>query len=328
MAETTCDKVLDALRTAGRAGLSGEKLAQELSVSRVAVSKHVASLRRMGYRIDALPGSGYRMIGVPDLPLPAEITPLLTTTLWTSLLGGGVTGSTNDDARALARAGAAEGTVVLASRQTDGRGRLGREWDSPEGGAYLSVILRPVAVPSVVASIALAMALGVSRGLRALGFSPEVKWPNDVLLGGRKVAGVLLEATGEADRLAWVVVGVGINVHPPQSGGADNAAWLGEIKPGIRVAEVAAAALDGIASAYVDWVSRGFGALKAEYEELATMNGCEVTVRDLAGKVQATGTACGVDNDGRLLVREHSGATVAIAAGDVTLREPERLLRR
>lgn len=322
MAETTCDKVLEALRAAGPAGLNGEKLARELSISRVAVSKHIAKLRGLGYEIEGRPGVGYRMLGGPDLPLPAEVNPLLTTRFWADLTGGGVTGSTNDDARALARAGAAEGTVVLASRQTGGRGRLGREWDSPEGGVYLSAILRPAVAPPGIASLALVVALGVARGLRSLGFSPTLKWPNDVLLGGRKLAGVLLEAMGEADRLAWVVVGIGINVHRPESGGLEGAAWLDEIQPGIRMPQVAAAVLDGIASAYAEWLAGGFGALRAEYEEACAMLGRVVTVRDLGGEVRASGIACGVDDDGRLLVRAEGGSTVAVVAGDVTLRSP------
>ena len=134
---------------------------------------------------------------------------LLRSGLWTDLSGGGETGSTNDDARALARAGAEQGTVVLASRQIAGRGRLGRTWESPEGGAYLSAVLRPAVSPSDVSSLALVIALGVAEALEGLGLTPSVKWPNDVLVDGAKLAGVLLEMAAEADRVDWVVVGVG-----------------------------------------------------------------------------------------------------------------------
>ncbi|NTW28775.1 MAG: biotin--[acetyl-CoA-carboxylase] ligase [Coriobacteriia bacterium] len=319
---TTRDRVLAALREAGAEGLSGEKLARELGISRVAVAKHVAGLRASGYSIDALLGSGYQLTAVPDLPLPAEVTILLKDPFWTALTGGGETASTNDDARVLTRTGAAEGTVALASRQTDGQGRLGRTWDSPLGGAYFSAVLRPATVPSAVASLALAVALGVARGLASMGFSPQLKWPNDVFLASGKVCGILLHMTAEADRVAWVVAGVGINVHRPSSGSIarEGAAWLGDVDPAVRIPETIAAVLDGIASVYAAWVTHGFSALRAEYESLLLLTGHNVTVRDLSGVVIADGVALGVDDDGRLLVRQADGWVVPVAAGDVTLR--------
>ena len=148
---TTRDAVLAALRDAGPAGVSGERLARELGVSRVTVGNHVGALREAGYEIEASPGTGYRLVAAPDLPLPSEVRPLLTQGFWTRLEGGGATASTNDDARRLARDGAPEGTVVLASEQTGGRGRLGRAWSSPVGGAYLSAVLRPTVAPAELA---------------------------------------------------------------------------------------------------------------------------------------------------------------------------------
>jgi BirA family biotin operon repressor/biotin-[acetyl-CoA-carboxylase] ligase len=239
------------LRDADGDAVSGEEMADDLGVSRVAVAKHVASLRKAGYDIEAVVGEGYRLLAVPDAPLPAEVSLWLASELWGRLEGGGETGSTNDDARALAREGAAEGTVVLASRQTLGRGRLGRTWESPEGGAYFSAVMRPQVAPSRVASLALAVALGVSRGLESLGVASEVKWPNDVFAAGGKMAGVLLEMTAEADRVDWVVVGIGVNVRAPESR-VPGAAYLDDIYD-VPVARAVAAILDGVASAYADW---------------------------------------------------------------------------
>ena len=320
---TTRDAVLAALKAAGAAGVSGEALARELGVSRVAVGKHVSALREAGFVILAEPGVGYRFISAPDGPLPSEIEPLLADAAWMRLAGGGPTGSTNDDARALARDGAPDGTVVLASRQSMGRGRLGRTWVSPEGGAYLSVIVRPQVTPTEVSSLALAVGLGIARGLSEhLGVGTMLKWPNDVVLGGAKLSGILLEMGAEADRVNWVVVGIGINVRrsdemPPPA----VAACLSDAVPGLRVAPTVAAVLEGVAGAYAQWVAEGFGSMRDEYERRSTLIGRDVVVRDMSGHVRSSGSVFGIDDEGRLLVAGLSGVE-AVSAGEVTLREP------
>jgi BirA family biotin operon repressor/biotin-[acetyl-CoA-carboxylase] ligase len=318
---TTRTEVLEALRAAGSAGISGETLGRQLGVSRVAVGKHVAALRAAGYEIEAEPGTGYRMLSVPDVPFPDEIRRLLTGGFWERLEGGAETGSTNDDARVLARAGAEEGTVVLAARQSAGRGRLGRTWVSPEGGAYVSAVLRPAVAPAEVASLSLAVALGAVLGLERLGVEPRLKWPNDVLFGGGKLAGVLLEMAAESDRVDWVVAGIGLNVRRPASGAPDGAAYLSDALGGVRMAEAVAVVLDGIAETYGRWRTDGFSVLRSEYEARSALLGLEACVRDIEGAVLAEGTVLGVDEFGRLLVSA-SGKTVEVSAGEVTLREP------
>jgi BirA family transcriptional regulator, biotin operon repressor / biotin---[acetyl-CoA-carboxylase] ligase len=320
---TTRESVLAALRAAGASGLSGEALAHILGISRVAIGKHVAALRSAGYDIAPDPGVGYRLIGVPDGPLPAEIAPLLGDAAWMQLAGGGETGSTNDDARALAREGAAEGTVVLASRQNSGRGRLGREWVSPQGGAYFSLVLRPQVAPAQVAPLALVTGLGIVRGLREhLGVAADLKWPNDVHLAGGKLAGVLLEMAAETDRVNWVVAGVGLNVRRSDDFPAVPAvACLDDVVPGVRIAAAVAAVLDGIAGAYAQWTAAGFAAMRTEYEAHSSIIGRDVTVRDMAGAVKAAGNVMGFDDEGRLLVATFGGME-AIVAGEVTLRQP------
>ena len=313
--------VLAALRDASESGLSGEMLARELGVSRVAVGKHVHALRAEGYRIDAVPGTGYLLRETPDAPLPAEVAPLLMSRMWGALEGGGETGSTNDDARVLARGGAAEGTVVLASTQTAGRGRLGRTWDSPAGGAYFSAVLRPSVAPSQVSPLALVVGLGIARGLGRLGADVRLKWPNDVLLSGGKVAGVLLEMTAEVDAVEWVVAGVGLNVTRP-SGSEDahpQAAYLSDVVPGVRIPTAVAAVLDGIAETYAIWLKAGFSALREEYDARSSLAGADVTVSDRDGTPRASGRVRGVDEEGRLLLFGEDGPH-AIVAGEVTLR--------
>jgi len=321
---STRDDVLTALREAGGQGVNGERLAGELGVSRVAVAKHIKVLRAEGYGIDVEPGTGYVLSAIPDAPLPAEVASHLRSTMWTRLEGGGETGSTNDDARALARAGAASGTVVLASRQTAGRGRLGREWVSPAGGAYFSAVLRPAVGLADVSVLSLVVGLGIARALASIGIDSRLKWPNDILLAGGKVAGVLLEMTAEADAVEWVVVGVGLNVRRPVDAPvAETAAYLSDEREDVRIPSTLAAVLDGIADVYAEWLAAGFGALRAEYESRSSLMGESVTVRDREGTVRGSGVVVGVDSGGRLRLAGSDGEQT-IAAGEVTLREPVR----
>jgi len=315
---TTRELILAALRDAGGSGVNGEELAQTIGVSRVAVSKHVAALRALGYRIDASPNAGYRLTAVPDLALPTEVEPLLRDGMWVRVEGGIETVSTNDDARTLAVAGTPEGTVVVAARQREGRGRLGRSWESPEGGAYISVVLRPPIAPAQAGPLALVVSIGIARGLVQLGLDPRLKWPNDVWLGGRKLAGVLLEMTAEGDRVDWVVAGFGLNVRRGKTA-QTTAAFIGDIVPGVSVARAAAATLDGVASAYRQWLEQGFASLAEEFETRSVLTGEDVTVRDGTGRERARGTVSGIDPEGRLLL-EADGRTEAVVAGEVTLR--------
>jgi BirA family biotin operon repressor/biotin-[acetyl-CoA-carboxylase] ligase len=174
--------------------------------------------------------------------------------------------------------------------------------------------------PADVASLALAVALGVAFGLEALGARPRLKWPNDVLLESGKVAGVLLEMAAESDRVEWVVAGVGLNVRPLGSR-EPGAGYLADEHSAAGAAEAAAAVLDGVARAYRAWSSGGFESLRADYERRHALTGAEVTVSELDGSVRASGRVVAVDDGGRLLVQQ-GDSTVAVSAGEVTLRDP------
>lgn len=316
--------VLAALKRVGTAGVSGEALAHDLGISRAAIAKHVAALRELGYKVAAQPGVGYVLESVPDLPLAEEVAPRLRSGFWVSLGGGGETGSTNDDCKALARDGAPEGTAVLASHQTAGRGRLGRAWESPSGGVYVSVVLRPSTPLAGLSPLPLVISVGVARGLDALGVSSSLKWPNDVWLEDGKVAGILLETSAETDRADWVVAGVGMNVHRPDrpvAGAAyiDDALGRAGSSAEGGLACVAAAVLDGIAEAYEQFRVAAFDGLVAEYEKRSMLTDRDVTVCDLAGVVLAQGRVVGVDSAGCLRV-DQGGSVTRVSAGDVTLK--------
>ena len=295
--------------------LSGEALARELGISRAAVAKHVAHLRSLGYQIESMPGAGYRLLAAPDACIPEEVWPRLTDPLWVECAGGLTTGSTNDDAKRLARAGAVEGTLVMAGHQAGGRGRFGRAWESPEGGVYASAVLRPVLAPTELGPISLVIAVGAARGLAALGCTVGLKWPNDVLLDGRKLAGILVETAAEADRVEWVVAGVGLNVAQAPNEGA---ACVRDTAPGAAVADVAASVLDGIAGAYRAFGAEGFACLRAEYLQLDVLRGHDVVVHDALGRRVAVGVVQGIAEGGGLVLSDGAGH-VTVAAGEVTL---------
>ncbi len=297
--------------------VSGESLADELGISRVAVGKHMNALRELGFEIESVHRAGHRLVALPPVTIPETVSPFVTDAFWQRFEGGPTTASTSDDAKRLARTGAAEGTVVVAARQQGGRGRLGRTWESPEGGAYFSAVVRPQIAPAQIAPLALVVALGVASGLEALGVSTMLKWPNDVLFEGRKLAGILLEMSAEADRVEWVVAGVGINVRRPE-GGVDGFAYVTDVLPAVEPARVAAAALDGVAAMYRRFISGGFGSLVGEYAGRDGLRGSEVVVRDGTGAVVAAGVAGGVDDSGRLLVGD-----TRVFGGEVTLKDPE-----
>lgn len=200
-------QILKALRECSNY-LSGETLSEQLGISRVSVWKHIRSLKKDGYIIEASP-RGYRLVSSPDLLLPYEFPGLEERIHYFPEIG-----STMDAARELARKGAGEGTLVIAEAQAHGRGRLSREWLSPKGGIYFTLILRPSISPAYAPRINLMASVAVAATIRKLfGLNAELKWPNDGLIEGRKVCGILAEMDAEMDVVNFVNVGIGINAN-------------------------------------------------------------------------------------------------------------------
>lgn len=215
----TKSRLLSLLRAGKEAWVSGESISNELSVSRAAISKQVRRLREEGYTIDSSPGKGYRLKNTMDLILEEEIR----NGLETEILGQPEiiclkqTDSTNKQARVLADKQAPEGTLVVAEAQSRGRGRKGRPWCSPEGtGIYLSMILRPEISPAQAPCMTLMTAVALADALTGLlPLAVNIKWPNDILVKGRKLAGILTEISTDMDRVDYIIVGVGVNVNTP-----------------------------------------------------------------------------------------------------------------
>jgi BirA family biotin operon repressor/biotin-[acetyl-CoA-carboxylase] ligase len=318
--------VLAFLAEAGDAFVSGEAISDKLGLSRAAVWKHVEALRGQGYRIDALPARGYRLVEVPDRLGPLELRPLLNThDVGRELHWYAELTSTSDRAKELADEGAEHGEVVIAEVQTAGRGRRGRVWTSPPGrNLAFSVVLRPDLPPARAPELTLVASIAVCDSLRQAGVDAGIKWPNDVLAGGKKLAGILTELAAEPDRVHWVVIGVGVNVNartedfPEELRGEATSILLERGGPAPR-ALFAAACL----TALEEWLDRhaeeGFGAIRAAWRERSVTLGREVCVR--ADGREVVGTAVDLDEDGALLVRDAVGVQ-RILAGDVTLLRP------
>src|SRR5271163_682412 len=213
---TTDARILSALR-ADAGGVSGAQLAEQLGISRAAIWSRIEELRRLGYEIEAGPHFGYRLVNSPDA-LHAD--DLLARLGKTKIIGRDIrvfeqTTSTNDVIEKLARDGVKEGVVVFAESQTRGRGRLGRKWISPaHKGLWFSVLLRPDLRPQEATQLTVASATALRRAIQTeTGLKPEIKWPNDILIGGKKVAGILTELSAELDKVRYVILGIGIDVN-------------------------------------------------------------------------------------------------------------------
>lgn len=304
--------------------VSGGQLSRELGVSRTAVWKHISALRGAGYVVEALPSRGYRLLSSPDILDREEIAARLNTAVvGKQLVCLHVTGSTNADAFRLAEEGAVEGTVVLADSQSGGKGRLGRVWSSPPGvNLYCSVILRPSIKPYEAPQLTFLSAVAAARAIeRATPLRPQIKWPNDLLIGGRKVAGLLNEMSAETDAVNFVILGLGVNLNmtagqfPPDLRHPASSLFL---ETGRRVAraDFAAIMLEELDRLHAGFLSNGFAQVRKEWEMRCNANGRQLVVCDNGAEV-ARGMFGGIDGDGALLLRRPDGTIERILSGDV-----------
>jgi BirA family biotin operon repressor/biotin-[acetyl-CoA-carboxylase] ligase len=308
----TKGRILNALRECG-GYLSGETLSQQLGISRVSIWKHIRSLKEDGYVIEASP-KGYRLLSSPDLLLPYEFPDLEQRIHYFPEIG-----STMDAARELAKKGAEEGTIVIAEAQTRGRGRLSREWLSPQGGIYFTIILRPGISPAYGPRINLMAATAVAATIRKLfGLKAELKWPNDVLIEGKKVCGILAQMDAETDVVNFVDVGIGINANNHVTRFEKTATSLKQaLGKKISRKEFLSALLMEIERRQPLLMKAD---LLKEWKRLsATLN---KEVRVMSRGEEVVGQAIDIDTTGALIVKEKNGSLKKAMAGDcIHLRE-------
>ena len=306
--------------------VSGEELGRAIGISRTAVWKHINELKCEGYVIDSVPSKGYCFVSAPDALLPDEIK----AGLKTRIMGREVayhkeTTSTQEIAKALASQGVAEGTIVVAETQSGGRGRVGRQWSSPQGGVYFSMILRPDMKPSEALRLPLVAGVAVAQAIkRNTKLAPKLKWPNDIMLQDRKVGGILTEMSAEMDRLDWVIIGIGLNVntshesYPEEVQGVATSLMElgGKIIPRVKLLQDI---LFEFESLYDDLVKSGFELIRDRWKSFSNTIGAKVVVSTPTEKV--IGTAVDIDSDGALILKKEDGSLEKIIAGVVSLRK-------
>ncbi|MBQ0005774.1 MAG: biotin--[acetyl-CoA-carboxylase] ligase, partial [Clostridiales bacterium] len=255
--------------------VSGQELCEHFGVSRNAVWKVINHLRADGYEIEAVPNKGYTLLSTPDILSKEEIASRLSGAIGFNLFYYDSTDSTNIRIRRLAEEGAPTGTLAVADMQTAGRGRRGRTWLSPAGmNVYMSLLLKPDITPQTAPMITLLMALAVARGITEVtGLDAQIKWPNDIVVNGRKVCGILTEMDMEADYIRDVIVGVGININEALE--SDFAPDIRETATSLRIesghvvnrADIIAKSMESFMALYETFLScKTLGFVQGEYD--------------------------------------------------------------
>ncbi|MBI3602779.1 MAG: biotin--[acetyl-CoA-carboxylase] ligase [Candidatus Omnitrophica bacterium] len=299
--------------------VSGEEMSQQLNMSRAAIWKHMQELRALGYDIAAVPHLGYQLVASPDRLFAHEIQfGLSTKTMGQKIFAFDSISSTMDEAFRLGMEGTVEGTVVCAEGQTKGRGRLGRGWLSPKTkGIYCSLVLRPKLPPTQMPRLTLMTAVALAEAVhQTTSLQPMIKWPNDLVIGSKKLAGILTELRAEVDQVKFVVVGIGLNVNAASWQLPEAATSLKiETRQTINRIRVFQETLKSMEF----WYNK---VLKGHFDEVldyckqhsATLKK-RVRVHDSAGDSQ--GEALDIDSDGGLLIRQDNGTLIKKMAGDV-----------
>ncbi|WP_126427238.1 biotin--[acetyl-CoA-carboxylase] ligase [Brevibacillus marinus] len=316
-------EILKAFRAQPDQFISGERLSELCNCSRTAVWKHIEELRQEGYQFEAVRRSGYRLVSAPDRITAEEITVgLATEVIGQTVRAYDTVESTQILAHQAAAQGAPEGTVVLAEQQTGGKGRLGRSWHSPKhAGVWMSLVLRPdiplPRAPQITLLTAVAMVKTIKR---ETGLDADIKWPNDILLNGKKMCGILTELQAESDRINYLIVGIGVNVNtraedfPPELRALATSLRL-ESGRLIRRAAFIQTFCVQFEQLYQEYLQRGFAPIRARWEASAVTLGRQVTVR--TSKETLHGRAVGLDADGSLIVEDAAGVRHKVYSADI-----------
>ena len=318
------NEILRALRETD-SYVSGQELCRKLGVSRTAVWKNIRSLQEDGYEIEAVTNRGYRLAGVPDTIAEEEVA----SRLQTERMGRQIRyfsriDSTNQYAKRIAEEGAPDGTLIIADEQTAGKGRSGRTWVTPPAEAIaFTLLLRPKLSPDRISMVTLVMGLAVTNAVNSLyGVSAGIKWPNDVVIKGRKLCGILTEMSAEVRQVNYIVIGVGINANltsfPEEIREIATSLRL-ELSRDINRAELIARVMAEFERLYAEFEAQGdLGAVMQEYNELCLNAGSKVRVLDPNGEY--TGTSRGINSMGELLVETEDGQMQEVYAGEVSVR--------
>ena len=306
--------------------LSGQRLADLLGCSRTAIWKHMEELRKSGFEIEAVRKKGYRMISLPDQLSENEILfGLDTKNMGRHILHFETTASTQIIAHKAAQDGALDGTLVIAEEQTGGRGRMARQWHSAKGkGIWMSLIVRPKLPPEKAPQFTLITAIAVARAIEEVSrIEPEIKWPNDILYRGRKLTGILTELQGEADKINYLIIGIGINVNHQEE---DFLPAVREIATSLAIEKGTIVSRTALIQSFLKhfekyydlYVEAGFAPLKIIWESYAASIGKSIIARTISGEI--AGRAIGITDEGILKVQDHKGAIHHIYSADIEIK--------
>ena len=322
----TCvkEKILGLLR-GGTDYISGERMSEAFGVSRSMIWKVIKGLRDEGYVIDSVTNKGYKLVGVPDLVTEEEIRSVLETEIFgREIYDFSEIDSTNVIAKARAREGAGEGVVFIAESQTGGKGRLGKNWVSPSGtGIWMSVVVRPEIVPQEVSGITLVVGLAICKAIREVTDLPAyIKWPNDIVVNGKKVCGILTEMSAEIDRVNYVIIGIGINVNTtkfPKE--LQEVATSIKIESGVqyRRKDIVAKVLMFFEEYYQQYIQgQSLVGILDAYKSLCITLKNEVSIINKSQSYRAT--PVDIDESGALVVKKEDGTRETITSGEVSVR--------
>lgn len=319
-------RILELLRNSGSNPLSGEEISRQLEVSRTAVWKHIQTLKNEGYDIESVPKRGYILREAPDRLFSQEIL----SRLQTKWLGHNIcyrdsVDSSNNLAKMLANEGCDNGLLVVAEEQDAGKGRLSRGWISPYAkGIWFSVVLKPPFLPQEASKCTLLAAVAVVKAVNKIaGVRAAIKWPNDILLMGRKLVGILTEMNAEFGHINYVVIGIGINTntlpedYPEEVRPLAVSVAEAAVEPFTRV-ELLCDVLKNMEELYELAVTEGFEAVFEQWRKYSCTLGQQVKV--IAPDVTYFGTAEDIDEQGLLIVKREDGSYEKVVAGDVSIR--------
>ncbi|MBP2029140.1 BirA family biotin operon repressor/biotin-[acetyl-CoA-carboxylase] ligase [Methanohalophilus levihalophilus] len=311
-------EVIRILKGANGQPVSGAEIGTSIGVSRTMIWKYVQALQKRGYSIESIPGSGYILRSEPDFLYPELITEGLDTDIiGTELVYYDKVQSTNDIAKQIGSE-ASDGTVVIAEIQDSGRGRRGCDWCSPEGGIWLSVILKLSMSPSHASRLTLMAGVAVAETLRKIGVNASLKWPNDVLVGGKKICGILTEMEAEAEIINYVVIGIGINANmDPESFPDDLKKTSTTIKYELgkeidRVIFVQSL-LSTLEQHYIKFNTGSFDEILQKWIDLSDTLGKQVCM--VTPVKMYEGKAIGISEDGGLIVEMADGSKETLISG-------------
>ncbi len=304
--------------------VSGQELCNKFGVSRTAIWKVINQLKEAGYEIEAAQNKGYHLIAAPDVMTEAELESLKNTQ-WAGceIYCFDSIDSTNTKAKELAEAGHPSGTLVVADQQTLGRGRRGRSWESPAGtGIFMTLMLKPDINPNNASMLTLVAAMATARAITEVtGEAAQIKWPNDIVMNGKKVVGILTEMSAQFDYINHIVVGIGINVHNekfPEEIAKTASSLLLECGHRIHRVSLIEAFLEEFERLYAVYLeTEDMSGLQKEYDSLLVNRGRQVRVLD--PKEPFEGKAMGITKKGELIVDTWESRKL-VSSGEVSVR--------